>query len=177
MMKYIVKDLTSVSRYLPYGLLAGVIVVLILSAINGIRVRKNKEPFSVVAVSGFVMFTVIMLFITFLSREDGARTGIDLKLFSTWGINTRNNAFVVENVLLFIPYGFFGTWVFRRARRLVPCVMAGMIFSLAIECVQHITGRGFFQIDDVLTNTLGTLIGFILFYCCRGLHLIKKDKR
>ena len=31
---------------------------------------------------------------------------MDLELFSTWGINDRNNAFVVENVLLFIPYGF-----------------------------------------------------------------------
>lgn len=166
MAKYIIRDVTSVFRYLPYGLIVGMIVAIILSAINDRRVRKQKAPFSVMAITGFFMYIVVLLFITFLSREDGSRSkSIDLELLSTWGINTRNNAYVIENILLFIPYGFFCAWVFTAARKLWFCTLIGAVTSLGIECLQLITGRGFFQIDDVLTNTLGAIIGYLLFCC------------
>ena len=61
---------------------------------------------SLPAVSCLVMYVAVLLAITYFSRESGSRSGMmDLELFSTWGINNRNNAYVVENVLLFIPYG------------------------------------------------------------------------
>lgn len=165
MAEYIIKDLMSVFRYLPYGLLAGIIVAIILSAINDRRVKKNKTPFSVVAITGFFMYIVVLLFITVLSREGGSSKGIDLKLFSTWGINTRNNAYVIENILLFIPFGALCAWVIPAARRLWSCTLIGAIVSLGIEFLQLITGTGFFQIDDVLTNTVGAIVGYILYRC------------
>ena len=88
---------------------------------------------------------------------------MDLKLFSTWGINTRNNAYVVENVLLFIPYGFFGSMAFEKLRRFFPSMALGTVTSLGIECMQLITKRGYFQTDDIWTNILGTMIGFCVF--------------
>ena len=33
--------------------------------------------------------------------------------------------------------------------------------------MQLVTGRGYFQIDDILTNTLGALFGGILFWLVR----------
>lgn len=125
--------------------------------------EKKVRRGSATAISGFVMYVVIMLFITFLSREDGSRIGIDLQLLSTWGINQRNNAFVIENILLFIPYGFLCACVFKCARKMIPCVFIGMLTSFAIEWIQLITQRGYFQIDDILTNTLGALFGFLLY--------------
>lgn len=165
MAEYIIKDVMSVFRYLPYGILAGIIVAIILSAINDRRVKKNKVPFSVVAITGFFMYIVILLFITVLSREGGSSKGIDFKFFSTWGINTRNNAYVIENILLFIPFGILCAWVIPAARKLWSCAAIGMTVSLGIECLQLITGRGFFQVDDILTNTLGAVAGYLLYRC------------
>lgn len=91
------------------------------------------------------------------------QTGMDLELFSTWGINDRNNAYVVENVLLFIPYGFLGAWTSGRLRRILLCGVFGFLTSVGIESLQLVTRRGFFQIDDILTNTLGTVIGCGIF--------------
>lgn len=170
MAEYIVKDITSVLRYLPYGLVAGMVVAIILSAINDRRVRKNKTPFSVIAITGFIMYIVVLLFITFLSREDGSSKGIDLELFATWGINTRNNAYVIENILLFIPFGFFCAWVFPVAGRLLSCTLWGAALSLGIECLQLITERGYFQIDDVLTNTIGAFIGYLVYWLFRKIN-------
>uniref|UniRef100_UPI0040579166 VanZ family protein n=1 Tax=Acetatifactor sp. TaxID=1872090 RepID=UPI0040579166 len=171
MAKYIIKDLLAVCRYLPYGLITGIIVAIILSAINDRRIKKGKHPFSVVAITGFFMYIVVMLFITFWSREDGSIVGYDLELFSTWGINTRNNAYVIENILLFIPFGFLCAWVIPAARKLWSSTVIGFAVTLLIEYMQLFTGRGFFQIDDVLTNTLGAVIGYLI-YCCT----MKKNK-
>lgn len=125
------------------------------------------------AITAFLTYMVIMLCITFLSRLDGDMSmnvdmkRIDLKLFSSWGRNARNHAYVIENVLLFIPYGFLLACVFRTARKIFPVLFIGMISSLAIEVIQLVTGTGIFQIDDLLTNTLGAVIGYIIFRCIR----------
>lgn len=163
MAKYIIKDITAVLRFLPYGLVVGMIVAIVLSVINDRRVKKGKKPISVVAITGFIMYTVVLLFITFWSREDGSSEGINLELFSTWGINIRNNAYVIENILLFIPYGFLCAWVFKPVRNVVLCTVIGAVSSLGIEWLQLITGRGFFQTDDVVTNTIGAFIGCLMF--------------
>lgn len=165
MINYIIKDLAEVFRYLPYGMVAGIIVAILLSAINDRRVRHNKKPVPAAAWTCFFMYLVIIIFITFLSREGGSRKGIDLELFSTWGINARNNAFVVENVLLFIPFGFTCAWALKSARHFLVCTLYGLLASCSIEFMQLFTQRGYFQVDDILTNVLGTCIGFVLFRC------------
>lgn len=165
MLKYIYRDLLSAVKYLPYGLAIGIPVGLVLVWLgNKIRKYRHKEPAALLPVVLFGIYCAVMLVITFFSRESGSRKGvIDLELFSTWGRNDRNHAFVVENVLLFIPYGFLGCWAFEWAGRFLGCMALGTFTSLCIESLQLITGRGYFQIDDILTNMLGTFVGFLAF--------------
>ena len=77
--------------------------------------------------------------------------------------SNRNNALVVENVLLFVPYGFLLPWVFEKVRGFFKTGFWGLLTSVCVEVLQLVSGRGYFQIDDILTNTLGTLIGFLIF--------------
>lgn len=156
----------AVMRYLPYGIAVGIIVAVLLAVVNDRLVKCGKNPISIAAVTSFFMYAVIVVCITFLSREDGSRKGIvDLELFSTWGINDRNNAFVIENILLFIPYGFVCAWALKHARKLWSCTLYGLFTSLSIEMLQMITRRGYFQVDDILTNVAGTVLGYLLFWC------------
>ncbi len=173
MLKYIIADMTAALRYLPYGIIAGLFAVAMLGWINRSRKKRGKNGLSLPAVTCLVMYVAILLTITYFSRESGSRNGIDLELFSTWGINKRNNAYVVENVLLFIPYGFVLAWADARQRNFLRNLLTGAVTSLAIECMQLVTGRGFFQIDDILTNILGTIVGFFchwLVYRLRNLR-------
>lgn len=74
---------------------------------------------------------------------------------------------MVLNVALFVPLGFY----FRRLLRWrpVPSVLAGFATSLLIEVTQY-TGNWFLapcqyrvaDINDLLTNTLGTIIGVLV---------------
>lgn len=167
MMKYIFRDLVSAATYLPYGLALGLPVALILLYLLGRDRERNKRFVPVIPIAIYAVYLAILLVITFFSRESGSRTGgMDLELFSTWGINSRNNAYVVENVLLFVPYGFICSWAFSWARNFFSCTLFGAATSVLVECLQLVTGRGFFQIDDILTNILGTIVGFLLFWIC-----------
>lgn len=163
MCKYIMSDLTAALRFLPYGVAAGLLAAMILTGVNYGRRRRGRKVMAMLPVSCLVMYVAILLVITYFSREMGSRNGLDLQLFSTWGINRRNNAFVVENVLLFIPYGFALAWAIVRQRRFWVNLLTGALTSIAIECMQLITGRGYFQIDDILTNILGTVLGYLCF--------------
>ncbi len=169
MLKYLIKDLAEALQYLPYGIGAGIVVLLLLTMINRRRVRANRTPFCVVSTTALLMYMFIILCITFLSRESGSRIGFDMEFLSTWGINDRNNAYVIENVLLFIPYGILVPWVFRRSRNFFSSFLIGITTSLTVECLQLITSRGYFQIDDILTNTLGAVIGYFVFKLISGI--------
>ncbi|MGN0167327.1 MAG: VanZ family protein [Acetatifactor sp.] len=171
MMKYVYKDMASMVKYLPWGLITGIPLGVLVAGILARVGRGKKTESSSAPIVAFCIYAAVMMSITFLSRENGSRAGIDLELFSTWGINDRNNAYVVENVLLFIPYGFLCCWAFPGVRGFFRCTMVGALTSMGIESLQLATGRGVFQIDDILTNILGTIIGYFLF---RFLRWVKK---
>lgn len=164
MFEYLCKDMLYALYFLPFGLIIGLQLAVVLNIVYAIR---RKRPVGAGARVIYVMYLVIVLCLTYFSRESGSRDGFDLVLFSTWGINDRNNAYVVENVLLFIPYGFISAGAFRWMRRLFPCAMFGLCTSILIECMQYATKRGYFQIDDILTNLLGTIIGYFVFRILR----------
>lgn len=72
------------------------------------------------------------------------------------------------NIILFVPFGFLFPMIFRELlnRLKVPevsTVFIGCIFSLAIEAMQYITGRGLADIDDLINNTLGTILGYLIY--------------
>ncbi len=177
MLAYIYRDIMSMVRFLPYGLAMGLLLAaLFLGTVNSIRKRRGTAPVPKLPVAAFVIYLSLMIIITFLSRESGGSEGFDLELFSTWGINDRNNAFVIENILLFVPYGFLAPAAFRRYRHFLRCLALGAMTSLCIETMQFITGRGIFQIDDILTNTLGAVIGFLAYWGFMSLFAGKRRR-
>lgn len=163
MFKYIVKDLSATCGYLPYAIVLFILVGLIISWINKRAIRKGKAGVAVLPVTLLVAYGLLVLLITFLSREDGGASGMYLELFSSWGINARNNAYFIENILLFVPLGFFYGWVAKAEGSCIASLLLGLSFSFCIESLQFVTGRGVFQVDDILTNGLGMLAGTVLF--------------
>ncbi|MCM1058344.1 MAG: VanZ family protein [Firmicutes bacterium] len=171
MIEYIDADISRAFGYLPYGLAVGIpVAAAAVWLANVVRKKKQKPPVKWAPVTVFCVYMAVLIVITFFSRESGSRSDVlDLRLFSTWGINDRNNAFVVENVLLFIPYGLFYCWNSSMRWKPFWCTLLGAVISLWIETMQLVTGRGYFQIDDIVTNTLGAFLGALLYVILRGL--------
>ncbi len=65
------------------------------------------------------------------------------------------------NVLLFLPLGIFLPVLWEEYRRWRRTVSMGLELSCFIEFIQIFTFRAT-DVDDLITNTLGTLLGFLL---------------
>ncbi len=73
---------------------------------------------------------------------------------------------VIYNILIFIPLGVYiavlkKEWPF--ALKIVPC----LFLSIAFEIAQFVFAIGASDITDVITNTLGGIIGIVLGFCLR----------
>ncbi len=80
---------------------------------------------------------------------------------------------LVGNVLAFIPLGIFipvltGNKLFSGLK----VFLLSLLLSLGYEVTQLVTGMGIFDVDDLMLNTLGGLIGYIVFTMAMGLKKV-----
>ena len=69
---------------------------------------------------------------------------------------------VVGNMLMFIPYGFFISYFLKTKNPLLILLLTTLV-SVTIEFTQLLIGR-VFDIDDIMLNIIGGLLGFIIYY-------------
>ena len=69
---------------------------------------------------------------------------------------------VVGNAVLFLPFGFFVSYYLKSQNGFLPFVLT-LIASCSIETVQMLIGR-VFDIDDILLNLVGGMLGFLIYY-------------
>lgn len=171
---YVTHDMMEPAGYLPLGLIAGLLFLAVLYLFRKLGLLQTKK-------SGIrrdlllflvIVYVAILLKLAFFSREPGSRTTVDLTLFGTWGTTMQAHAFFVENIIMFIPFGILIPSAFPMMRNIFVCTLTALACSLSLEMFQLITGRGFCQLDDVVTNTLGTLIGCIVYKIWMSAHRI-----
>ena len=73
---------------------------------------------------------------------------------------------IVQNVLLYIPFGVFGVWTLRdrassRAARFVCVIVLAMLYSSGMELLQMRSASRFASPLDVVANVLGAAVGAI----------------
>lgn len=81
----------------------------------------------------------------------------------------------IENILLFIPLGFMLPCIWKKYEVLWQTALSGITFSLIIELSQ-LFNRRVTDIDDLLMNTLGALIGWVIFRLLKE-HLAKLQNK
>ena len=70
---------------------------------------------------------------------------------------------IIGNILLFMPFGFILTLKFKRMNSLFSVSLIGFSCSLLIEVIQLNLPNRAFDTDDIILNTLGTGLGFLLY--------------
>ena len=66
------------------------------------------------------------------------------------------------NIGWFLPFGFLLPLLFKKENFFIT-VFAGLVFSLFIEIAQFVFYKGIAELDDLILNTFGTIIGYVLF--------------
>lgn len=67
------------------------------------------------------------------------------------------------NVFAFAPFGFMIAVVSPKMRHFHKAASLTFVLSLIIETIQLVCRVGAFDVDDLILNTLGGLLGYIVF--------------
>lgn len=122
--------------------------------------NKKKE----VAIGLLGIYTAVILWVTVLGREMQFHRVAFLQLFhsvSSFLIDIRGHRFPINflgNILLFVPLGFLIPLV-TEEDSWGKIIRIGFSLSLLIEMIQFITLRGCFDVDDIVLNTMGMIVG------------------
>lgn len=169
---FIKQDMMQPLRYLIVACSIGMVFLMLLKMFDmlfpqGKEFHRKKYIWTLI-----LIYAIVFINVGFFSREPGTRTDVSLKLFETWGNSMIAHAYFVENIIMFIPYGVLLPIAFKRIRKIWMCVGSACLISCMLEVMQHMTGRGYAQIDDVMTNTAGAALGYMVWKIFDKLRLV-----
>ena len=154
--------LKTISGVWPMLLIVSIIILTIRITYliyNKKKIELHKELLMFL----FIVYVLLLYYVvTFQDNNYGDNNFVPFKEMFRYNINSslfiKN---VLGNILLFIPLGLFIS-LYIKSRSFLVTLMLSIIISCSIEFVQSIIGRTV-DIDDVILNSLGGLIGYIIY--------------
>lgn len=151
--------------FYAYGLLTHVLPFLVI-----LFLWNRKKPFP--SPVRYVLPILFGFYVTAVFHITGAGTLYEGLRLPPEAYFTRINPFpfcndidpvgYALNVVMFLPFGFLVPLMCPENRKFWRVTLGGFGFSLLIELSQILSLRGT-DIDDLIMNTLGAIIGFLLF--------------
>jgi glycopeptide antibiotics resistance protein len=135
---------------------------------------RKINIFGLSALLGYVAFISYRLFFyAYSNNYRGQMTSVSynlifFKTISNYIQNINHIGFDVllfnlaGNVAAFMPLGFLLPLAFRRFNA-VKTYMVAFVLVLSAEVLQLVSRRGVFDVDDLLLNMLGSVIGYGVF--------------
>ena len=160
------REVADACAYIPYGLAAAVVFLLIMILYN--RKKYGRVSF-IIKSSLMIIYVVVVGHLTLFSRESGIVDRVDLTFFSLLEESSDYTIQLIENVLLFLPAGILCPWMWKQIRNWKRSFLLGFAGSLLIETLQMLTGRGLFQLDDLITNAAGMMAGYGIYQIAKKL--------
>lgn len=81
---------------------------------------------------------------------------------------------IAGNIIAFLPFGFCLPLVAEHRIKFFSCMLYTFGLSLGIELIQLVSKVGSFDVDDLMLNTLGGVLGYVIFVVYRKLCLLHK---
>ena len=134
---------------------------------NGGIMNKRERIKTVFLYGVFICYILLLIKILFFYSI--------IQYISSSSSNIKAFAFgnVVGNIAIFVPLGTYLA-LFKNDKRVITNLLFIFIVSLFVEIIQGVLGIGASDVDDIILNCLGGLIG-ILGY--KFLLFILRDKK
>ncbi len=143
------------------------ISVVLLSSLRLSYILRNKSQFVLhnELLNLFFVVYILCMFqvVTFQDVSNiGTNNFIPFKEILRYDLGSRlfiKN--IIGNMVMFVPYGFFVSY-YSKDIKLRSAFFLVLIASVVIESTQLAIGR-VFDVDDILLNVVGGLIGYLLY--------------
>lgn len=83
---------------------------------------------------------------------------------------------LLGNVFVFLPFGFFKPMASKN-RSFFETIFDGFLLSLLVEVFQFVSKVGRFDVDDLILNTFGALLGYVIFVVSNAMRRMYGTKR
>ncbi len=148
------------------------IVIMTVLKITRVIINNDKFVFYKEFYSLLFIVYILLLYFLLLSTEN-ASNGINLVPFhemTRYSIGSKAFFYnVIGNIVLFIPFGYFVS-DYLKAKKIPHILVVSIIISLTAELIQLKIGRAF-DIDDIILNVIGSIIGFMGYISVRAIKL------
>lgn len=160
----------------------GVMGIVALAVAVGSAMRKRASMYGSVA-QGLAVFYGLFLLDALVLMRLGRPTTFDpaLNLAAEYRRLTNGNqqfwVYLVFNIAAFVPFGFLTSEAFSaqgKSRNWGVAVLIAFGLSLFAESLQWILRVGFFEVTDMVLNTLGAAVGAAVALGIRALVRSKK---
>lgn len=149
-------------------IIVAIIIRIYLIKKNNIKYVLYEEIISL----SFLAYIMCLFYVVTCPEEYSSFTTNNLKPFKEIFRYEFLSRLYIKNVLgnlvMFIPLGFYLSYLLK-IRKVYLILIINIFVSLSIELTQLLIGR-VFDIDDIMLNVLGGLIGF---YFYRMAHQLK----
>ena len=146
--------------YVTLLLIFCVVAIWIFSVKNVIRIKLRR----LLGVM-YVEYLLLLLCSTIIFR-DRATCSIGLEFVPLWNLayisQTETQLELLLNILMFVPVGFCSS-VFLKHPVATKIILLSMTLSCTIELSQYFLEKGFCETNDVINNTLGGMIGYLIY--------------
>lgn len=143
-----------------------IIVIIAWSNMSIMAKEKNRRfAWNVINLSLAFASVAVIVFTTILYRTTGKRE-VDLIPFDTFRLARIDPDYyrsMLMNVLLFVPFGLTVSTIlpnkWKTIHRIAFTITVACFLSILIEAVQYWRSIGTAEVDDVIANTAGALLG------------------
>lgn len=163
--------------------MAIMIMILIINAIH-----KNRREISLynIEIMLFSLSMVVIFSLTGISPMSGFHIDIRISEISfipfegiiemlQGGITTHSFINIIGNIVMFMPIGFLLPLIYTKINSYKKVLVIGFCTSLLIELSQLFLTRGT-DVDDLILNTLGSILGYLAFTIFRRIFNIFTEK-
>lgn len=84
---------------------------------------------------------------------------------------------LVGNIVAFIPFGFLFPYIIKWGKYFWVMFVNAFFFVLGIEVFQLFSAFGAFDVDDILLNCFGAVLGYIVYKAYESIMHKKKKRR
>lgn len=151
---------------------AVVIIVTVVCVIAHFLFHKRLNMKRIVPYTLMAVYLFVLLVTAVFEREWNAFDEPQVNLMPLYDLQRdvvrpeRAILMITLNTLVFIPWGVLLPVLYSPFRKFRWILAAGFGMSLAIEITQLLGKMGIFETDDLIFNTLGTILGFLVYKLC-----------
>ena len=139
-------------------------IILALALFIFIKFIINKKVNSKYIDLLFCLYFILILMLTLFKNDNGWTGNINLNPLEVFkDIKSSSNGLIllVGNICMYIPIGIYIEYRFFNKKNTLKIGLF-LIYIFLIELIQHIFKKGVFDIDDIISNLIGFLIGVFL---------------